>query len=108
MKYEKPISEEDLYIGCLHCSTACLVAPMSMIIAVGLGDACVTVDGHRIYDESWVKDEQYWTVLDAEMLAANYPNRDWRIIKYGPMHGETFQRQGKRNWVCIESNRGFA
>lgn len=110
MKYEKPIEAKDLHIGCLNCSTACLKAPMDMEIAVGFGMAIVTKDGKQIYDgeADYRQDKKIKRVRYFENLARKEPKCDWRIIKNGPMHGETFQRQGKNNWVCIESNNGFA
>ena len=110
MAFEKlpQVKNEDLRIGCLNCSTAAIVAPMDMIIAVGFGSAIVTKDGELIYDEQRIEDEKYWTVQDAENLAVKEPDCDWRIEKFGPLHGETFQRQGDGNWVCVESNKGFA
>ena len=109
MAWEKlqPIERKDLHIGCLNCSTAAMVAPMAMVIAVGFGSAFVTKDDDCIYDESSC-DCEYWTVADAERLAAEDPDHDWRIVKWGPMHGETFQRHGQNEWVCVESNEGFA
>lgn len=67
-------------------------------------------DGKPIYDgeEAYRKDEKVKTVRYFEMQARKDPDHDWRIEKHGPMHGETFQRHGKNNWVCIESNAGFA
>jgi len=73
------------------------------------GEAYVTKDDKQIYDGEqdfqtgkWVK-----TVKEIEEVAAKDPNHDWRIVKYGPLHGETFQRQDGK-WICIESNGGFA
>lgn len=97
-----------IHQGCLNCSMAARVAPMNMVIAVGFGSATVTKGPELIYDEQQVEDEKYWTVQDVENLAEKEPDLDWRITKFGPMHGETFQRQGAGNWVCIESNEGFA
>lgn len=102
------IASDKLHIGCVKCSTAALVAPMDMLIAVGFGAAYVFRDDDCIYDEDGVVDENYWTVQDAEDAAADDPDHDWRIVKHGPMHGETFQRHGPNQWVCIESNEGFA
>lgn len=105
------VKAKDLHIGCPHCSTAALVAPMDMVIAVGFGAACVIKDDEQVYNENDNKSgdwDKYWTVQDAENEALKDPCHDWRIVKHGPMHGETFQRQGKGKWVCIESNRGFA
>ena len=89
------------------CSTAALVAPMEMLIAVGFGSAFVTKDDECVYDEGRC-DDNFWTVSDAEKLAMEDPDHDWRIVKFGPMHGETFQRHGPNEWVCVESNEGFA
>lgn len=102
---------KDLHVGCLNCSTAALVAPLDMLIAVGFGSAYVTKDGEIVYDEQRVEDEKFWTVQDAEDLAAADPDHDWQIVKYGPLHGETFQRQERQGiyqWICVESNKGFA
>ena len=104
------IDPKDLHIGCLHCSTAALEAPMEMSICVGFGCAVVTKDGKTIHggERAWENGTEPWTVQDAENTAAKDPDNDWRIVKYGPMHGETFQRHGPGKWVCIESNQGFA
>lgn len=52
--------------------------------------------------------ETLMTVAQLEEMALLEPEHDWRIIKHGPLHGETFQRQGEGRWVCVESNDGFA
>jgi len=103
-----PIKKEDLHIRCLNCSVAFIEAPMDMIIAVGFGSAIATKDGAVIYDELTVKNDNYMTVEEIESIAKKEPNCDWRIQMDGPLHGETFQRQGENKWVCVESNRGFA
>jgi hypothetical protein len=110
MKKLNAVEAKDLHIGCLNCSTAALKAPMDMMIAVGFGSAIVFKDGKMIYDgeADCHKTGKAKTVKHFEMLARKSPKSDWRIQKYGPMHGETFQRQGKNNWVCVESNQGFA
>jgi hypothetical protein len=106
----KPIKANKLFLGCLSCSSACLKAPMNMQIAVGFGDAFVTKNGKVIYDgEKDLRERgKARTVKYFENLARKEPKADWRIIKYSPLHGEIFQRQGKNNWVCVKSNKGFA
>lgn len=104
------IAKEELHRGCLNCSTACLEAPMDMVVAVGFGSAFATKDGEVVYDElecdgNW---DNFKTVVDIEAMAIEDPDHDWRIEKHGPLHGETFQRHGPGKWVCIESNQGFA
>lgn len=107
MPFEKlePIKSEELHIGCLCCSTAVLEAPMEMLIAVGFGSAYVTKDEDVVYNES--AGDKLWTVQDAENMALADPDHDWRIVKHGPLHGETFQRHDVGKWVCVESNEGF-
>lgn len=103
------IKENELHLGCLNCSTAASKAPMDMVISVGFGSAFATKDGEIIYDERDIKEgQEYLTVAELEKIAKEDPDHDWRIHKHGPMHGEVFQRHGENNWVCIESDQGFA
>ena len=105
-----PLEQKDIHIGCMCCSTACQIAHMDLLIAVGFGSANVTKDGHVVYDEQDCErlGRELWTVQDAENEALKDPDHDWQIMKAGPMHGETFQRQDIGRWVCIESNQAFA
>ena len=107
---KKPVKAKELHIGCLNCSTACLKLPLNREIAVGFGSAFVKKNNKIIYDgEMAYRDgKRIKRVRYFEKLARKSPQVDWQIILHGPMHGETFQRQGKNNWVCVESNRGFA
>lgn len=106
----KPLKDAQIFIGCACCSTACRLAHLDMAIAVGFGSATLTKDDQIVYEETL--DGPVWTVADAEKLAVAEPDHDWRIQKNGPLHGETFQRHAKGKyagqWVCIESNQGFA
>jgi hypothetical protein len=82
---------------------------MDMVIAVGFGIAQAFRDSDLIYSEDPQGEfEDAMTVAQLEKLAAAEPEHDWRIVKHGPLHGETFQRQGPALWVCVESNQGFA
>lgn len=103
---QPPIDPEKIHIGCLCCSTACAQAPMELDIAVGFGSSYLTRDGKMILDGE--RDKRPVTVKRCERLAAKDPDHDWQIVRHGPMHGETFQRHGAKEWVCIESNEGFA
>jgi hypothetical protein len=82
---------------------------MDMKIAVGFGFAQASKGDEVIFTETpnmeW---EDCMSVGQLEELAAVDPEHDWRFTKDGPLHGETFQRQGPGLWVCIESNQGFA
>ena len=62
-----PIEAKNIKTGCMCCSTACQVAHMDMIIAVGFGSAHVTKDGECVYDEQAAEHDgkPLWTVQAA-------------------------------------------
>ena len=84
-------------------------APPWMPIAVGFGQALVTMDGKVVYDGEKIMDRggEPYLVEDVELIAAIDPDHDWRIIMDGPLCGETYQRQGDQ-WVMVDKNKGFA
>ena len=104
------IELKDLHIGCVKCSTARLIADIDMQISVGFGAAHAEKDGVKIYDgeSDFQRGRIPKTIRYFESLAVHDPDHDWRVVKIGPLHGETFQRQGKESWVCVESNKGFS
>lgn len=111
-KKEKPL-EKVARNPCLHCPDPLPTLSMEHHIGVGFGSAYLSCDGKIIFDENeCVRDggdfEDLMTVEQAEKKANLSPNHDWRIVLHGPLHGETYQRQGKGKWVCIEQNEGFA
>jgi hypothetical protein len=93
---------------------------MDKVIAVGFGGATLDRDGQVVVDgeqgfyfrEEGKRPERIppwsFTFGDAEALAVLDPDHDWRICLHGPLHGETYQRQGVGSWVLIERNEGFA
>ena len=93
---------------CLNCPPIAPTLDMRRRIAVGFGFAALTRDG----DAVWVEEGQDYgdclSVRQAENRARKDPRRDWRIVLHGPMHGETYQRQGRDRWVLVEKNEGFA
>jgi hypothetical protein len=101
---------------CPHCPPIPTQAPMSKIIAVGFGAAQVYCDDEFVADgETGIiirngeadKLEDYLTFADVEEMAVLRPG-NWTVVLHGPRHGETYQRQGVEQWVCIERNDGFA
>jgi len=102
----------DLHIGCATCSSVpgSRIADMGMSICVGFGSAYVTRDAALVYDgESELRrDIEPKTLADIEAMAAQDPDSDWRVVMCGPLHGETYQRQGRSRWVMVDSNQGFA
>lgn len=100
---EKPIKGK--IRGCAH-NPVYDEAPPYMLIAVGFGDARVTKDGETVYKEPEY-DGWLWDTEEAEKLAAEDPDHDWRIVLYAPLYGRTFQRQDG-HWLLIAENEGFA
>ena len=94
---------------CLNCPPIEDTLDMDRTIAVGFGQAFVSKDDETVWYESPDTEfEDCWTVAHAEEIAGADPDHDWRIVMHGPMHGETYQRQGEGRWVLVESNDGFA
>jgi hypothetical protein len=95
---------------CFNCPPIPTQAPMSKVVAVGFGEAAVYRDGVRVIDgeERIRNDEELLTFGDVEEMAIHDPVHDWRIVLNGPLHGETYQRQGPGVWLCVERNDGFA
>lgn len=102
--------------GCLNCrhdGDDNPLLPMDAVIAVGFGFACLMKGQECVWDEmeamrSGKEFDDFMTVEQAEALAVADPDHDWRIVMHGPMRGATFQRQAEKQWVCVESNEGFA
>jgi len=94
---------------CMNCPPILAEAHPEKLIAVGFGEASVTRDGHEVYREppGLEDDEDYWDFARAEEVAAEDPDHDWRATLFGPLHGETYQRQDGK-WLLVEKNEGFA
>jgi len=109
MSYEKLPALDGRDNPCACCPPIPAVAPLDKIIAVGFGTACVTRDGELVLDgERWHENDGWLRFADAEAQAALDPDHDWRVVLHGPLHGETYQRQGEDRWVLVEKNEGFA
>jgi len=93
---------------CLHCPDPLPVLDLESRVAVGFGDAHVERDSEIVWYEGNREYEDCITVAQVEEKAAKDPDHDWRIVKFGPLHGEVYQRHGDKQWVCIERNEGFA
>lgn len=94
--------------GCLNCGYAHATLPLSAYIAVGFGDAHVSKNGKIVWREE-PSAKRWPRVRRFELMARRAHRRqDWRIVMDGPLHGETWQRQGKNHWVLVERNQGFA
>ena len=94
---------------CLCCPPIPAIAPLRKMIAVGFGDAVVTRDGEEVFDgEAAYRRGKPVTFYKAERMAKRDPDHDWRVVLYGPLHGETYQRHAAKTWVLVENNMGFA
>ena len=98
--------------GCLLCGYQYDILPLGAIIAVGFGVASLTKDGKMIYSENENarsgKEEDFMTAQQAEELAAQDPDHDWRIHLVAPLSERHYQRQAEGHWVLYEKGMGFA
>lgn len=69
---------------------------------------CATCEGSGLVPDGLTPPAEYWEVSDAEKAAAADPEHDWRIVLFGPLHGEVYQRHGPEEWNLVEKNEGFA
>ena len=108
--------------GCLNCGVAHDVLPLDTVLYYGFGGWRVTCDRRQIYppmtkasgyqDVRRLKSGEM-AVYDKrlqvyEFMAARTRGKDWRATFESPLHGETYQRQGRAHWVLVERNQGFA
>ena len=98
------------YGGCLNCGPRPAQFPLEGVIAVGFGYAALHKDGAPVWseDEAVSDNSSMMTGADAEALAAQDPDHDWRIVLHGPLAGMTYQRHGPGEWMLVEKNEGFA
>lgn len=94
--------------ACPCCGCRQEVLPMDSHIAVGFGYAAVTRDGDEVYHEPTNDTAGCWTAQDAENLAKQNPDRDWRIHLVAPFFERHYQRQGDGHWVLYMQGKGFA
>ena len=93
---------------CLHAGIAENLFPPDGIIAVGFGAACLTCSGACIWEEGRYEDKPELTGAEAEALALEDPDKDWRIFLMGPLSEREYQRHGPGQWVLIKQGEGFA
>ena len=134
---KQPVWAGPVYMGCVHCSPMVEnghFCQLDRLLAVGFGDVTVTKDEETLYSEctfmqahepsdpGGMDDDafgeelmdsgenmvDYPTLATYEEQAASDPDHDWRVRFYGPLHEETYQRQGPEAWVLIHSGMGFA
>jgi hypothetical protein len=105
-KWEKLPPVKGGVAGCLNCGLAHDTLPLNAIVAVGFGDAHVSKDGEVVWREDNRK--RLPTLRTFENRAAKDPDHDWRAVLNGPLHGETYQRQGPKEWVLVGRTQGFA
>ena len=95
---------------CLHAGVAENLFTPDDLISVGFGSATLTCDNRVVYDDSMDpdSDDECMTGAQAEKLAANDPDHDWRISLRGAMSGREYQRHGTNRWMLVHQAQGFA
>lgn len=90
--------------GCACCPVPAIHLPLDAYLHPGFGGVWVTRDDDSVGYEVG----ELTQLSHIEALALDDPDHDWRVQIDGPLHGETYQRQGEGLWVMVETNRGFA
>ena len=121
MAWQKMTSLDGRPNPCMCCPPIPARAPLEKIIAVGFGSAIATCDGELVADgenglifpyfpesHTPTRTEDFIRFADIEAIAQAAPDHDWRIDLFGPLHGETYQRQDIDTWLLVEKNDGFA
>lgn len=100
---------EGKFGGCLNCGVRPSFFPADGEIGVGFGYAALQKNSAVVWseDEVW-ESGKYMTGAEAEALAAQDPDHDWRIVLEGPLSGRTYQRHAPGEWALVEQNPGFA
>jgi hypothetical protein len=98
--YSEPMPYETLK-DCAICNGTGEVGSVKTVI-------CGTCGGLGSVEDETATQREYWDVAEVEKLAALDPDHDWRIVLFGPLHGEVYQRHGVGEWNLIEKNKGFA
>jgi hypothetical protein len=102
--YEARLSPGDAGFrsGCLTGGPVPVLLRPDAILAVGFGWVEVTLDGQVLCR----LDDECVTLADLESIAARYADHDWRVLYYGPLSDELYQRQAD-GWALICKGRGF-
>lgn len=104
-KLETPIKGGN---GGCYCCYIDDTLDMKIGIAVGCGYAALTKNSEEIFVDSEGLDDKTLTVEEAELLAKEDPDNDWRIHLVAPLSERHYQRQGDKLWVLYKKGEGFA
>ena len=86
-----------------------IVASMRTRIYNGFGGWSITKNGKLVYEGPYgLRWNEYPTLMKFENMARKDPGHDWRAECFLPLRSATYQRQGKNEWVLIDSDQGFA
>ena len=78
------------------------------VIGVGFGFAALTRDGKVVYEERDEAPEQVMTVADAERLAQEAADRDWRIHLVATLDDRHYKRIGPGKWQLYKRGYGLS
>ena len=97
-----------LHLGCLNCSTA--ERKLTMRTALWCSEWTAARNNRTVFrgPHDPTPDDKPVRVQNVERLAAADPDHDWRIMHVTALHGEEWQRQGPKQWVLVDSNKGYA
>jgi hypothetical protein len=81
---------------------------LGAVIGVGFGFAALTRDGKVVYEERDETPEQVMTVADAERLAQESEDRDWRIHLVATLDDRHYKRIGTGKWQLYKRGYGLS
>ena len=105
--WKKEPAIEGKHGGCLNCGVRPSFFPADGVIFFGFGYAALEKNGEPVYFEA-DDSEDMMTGSQAEEIAAQDPDNDWRIVLHAPLSSRTYQRHGPNEWALIEQGMGFA
>ena len=104
------------HFGCLNCGGGEMRRDGERILANMrtrlYGPECVIRRDDALWFSPAYGDGVAWadnpTLMSIEHKARNEPNHDWRFAFRAALRDATYQRQGRNEWVLVESGDGYA
>ncbi len=79
-----------------------------VVIGVAVGHASITRDGVTVYEQDVDAANDLPTAADAERMAREQPQRDWRIHLVSLLEERHYRREGDGRWVLYRRGYGLS
>jgi hypothetical protein len=81
---------------------------LDALVTVGIGYAALTRDGKPVYEAECGDLEHAMTVREAERLASNEPEHDWRIHLVALREERHYRRDADGRWQLYQRGYGLS